>query len=185
MSFDSKEVFLQECYQKYSVRLFRTVFKIVRNNEDAEEVVQDVFVTLFQKLESFKQESQITTWLYPIAINKALDVVRKRKTKKRFAWVSSLWDKDSGELLYEPTDGLTPESLLNNEQGMAHVFFYINQLPERQRNAFILFELEQLSYEEIAQKLEISKSSLESLLFRARQTLREMLGSYYDKYYKH
>jgi RNA polymerase sigma-70 factor (ECF subfamily) len=184
MSSDPKEVFLQDCYHKYSVRLFRTVLKIVRNNEDAEEVVQDVFVALYQKLDSFKQEAQITTWIYQIAINKALDVLKKKKAKKRFAWITSLWDKDSGELLFDPTDGKTAESTMYSEQELAVVFFYINQLPERQKNAFILFELEQLSYEEITQRLEISKSSLESLLFRARQSLREKLGTYYDKYYQ-
>lgn len=184
MPSDPKEVYVEDCYHKYSVRLFRTVLKIVRNNEDAEEVVQDVFVALYQKLDSFKQESQITTWLYQIAMNKALDVLRKKKTKKRFAWISSLWDKDSGELLFDPTDGKTVESTVDSEQALAIVFFYINQLPERQKNAFILFEMEQMSYEEITQQLDISKSSLESLLFRARQTLREKLGGYYDKYYK-
>ncbi|MBC7450711.1 MAG: sigma-70 family RNA polymerase sigma factor [Cytophagales bacterium] len=181
MILESQEKILRELYAAYHKKVLRTIYKMVRNQEDAEEILQNVFVDVYAKMHSFKQQSSVNIWIYRIAINKPLSCLKKKSRKKRFAWLTSLFDSESGALIHDHTDNRSPEHILEDKEGEMLVFRYINDLPERQKSAFLLAQIEQLSYEEIAKEMDISVSSVESLLFRAKQTLKTKLG----KYYKH
>ena len=83
--------------------VFNTVLGIVQNPEDAEDVSQEVFVQVYESIVSFKGESKFSTWLYRIAITKAMDHIRKKKRKKRFAFIQSLFGLNN-EVLQDPPD---------------------------------------------------------------------------------
>ena len=94
--------------------VYNTALGIVQNAEDAEDVTQEVFVQLYESIHSFKGESKLSTWLYRITISKAMDHLRKKKRKKRFAFVQSLFGAND-ELLHDPPDFTHPGVSLDNK----------------------------------------------------------------------
>lgn len=158
--------------------VYNTALGIVQSGEDAEDVTQEVFVQLYESIRSFKGESKLTTWLYRIAVSKSMDHLRKKKRKKRFAFVQSLFGVNE-ELVHDPPDFVHPGVSLDNKEKAAHLFKAVDQLPEKQKVAFTLNRLEGLSYQEISDIMNLSIASVESLLHRARKNLRKTLETYY------
>ena len=104
--------------------------------------------------------------------------MNSRKRKKRFAFITSLFGNNE-ELLHEPVDFNHPGIALDRKEQAALLFRMIDQLPENQKIAFNLHKAEELSYQEIADVMQVSVSAVESLLFRARQNLRKLLEKHY------
>lgn len=166
---------LVETHQK---RVFNTVLAIIQDFEEAEDVSQEVFMEVYQSVGKFRGDSKISTWLYRIATTKALEQIRKKKTAKRFAFFTSLFG-ESNEILHESADFIHPGIILEQQENSKILFKAINQLPENQKVAYTLCNIEGLSYQEIAEIMQISLSSVESLLFRAKTNIRKSLGDYY------
>lgn len=162
-------------------RVFNTAISILQNTEDAEDIVQEVFVEVFHSIKKFKGESKLSTWIYRITVTKSLDFQRKKNRKKRFAFVQSLFGADDNTPTVDTPHFYHPGVQLENKERSAILFKAIDKLPERQKTAFILSKTEDLSYTEIAEVMELSVSSVESLLFRAKQNLQEYLKEYYHK----
>ena len=162
-------------------RVFNTAISILQNIEDAEDITQEVFVEVFNSVKNFKGESKLSTWIYRITVTKSLDFQRKKNRKKRFAFVQSLFGADDNTPSVDTPHFYHPGVQLENKERAAILYLAIDKLPERQRTAFILSKTEDLSYAEIAEVMELSVSSIESLLFRARQNLQEYLKEYYHK----
>ena len=160
--------------------VYNTALGIVQNPEDAEDVAQEVFVQLYESIKGFKGESKLSTWLYRITVSKAMDHLRKRKRKKRFAFVQSLFGVND-ELVHDPPDFVHPGVTLDNKEKAKELFKAINGLPEKQKAAFTLNRVEGLSYQEISEIMKLSVASVESLLHRARKNLRKTLESFYLK----
>lgn len=160
--------------------VFNTALSIVQNPEDAEDVAQEVFIQVYRSIDQFKGDSRLTTWIYRITTTKALDHIRSKKRKKRFAFVTSLFGANN-ELLHEPADFQHPGVEMDKKEQAALLFKLITQLPDNQKVAFNLHKTEDLSYQEIADIMGISVSAVESLLFRARQNLRKMLEKHYQQ----
>jgi RNA polymerase sigma factor (sigma-70 family) len=158
--------------------VYNTALGIVQNPEDAEDVAQEVFVQLYESIKSFKGESKLSTWLYRVTISKAMDLLRKKKRKKRFAFVQSLFGNNE-ELVHDPPDYIHPGVSLDNKEKAKELFKAIEQLPEKQKIAFTLNRIEGLSYQEISEIMKLTVASVESLLHRARKNLRKYLESYY------
>lgn len=156
-------------------RVFNTAIGIVQNAEDAEDVAQEVFIQVFRSIHSFKAESKLSTWIYRITTTRALDLLRSRKSKKRFGFLQRLFD-DGNEPLYELPDFNHPGVAMDRKENAARLFKAINQLPENQKAAFTLHKLEDLSYQEISDVMETSVAAVESLMHRAKQNLRKLLG---------
>lgn len=151
----------------------------LQNQEDAEDVAQEVFIEVFRSAKKFKVESTLTTWIYRIAVNKCLEHLRRIKTKKRFGFLSSLFGKE--ELLGERhSDFEHPGVKLENKERAAILMKHIESLPENQRTAFQLHKMQDMSYQEVAQVLNTSLSSVESLMFRAKKNLQKSLKEYYE-----
>lgn len=167
--------------QHHQQLVMNTALGIVQNKEDAEEIAQDVFVEVFEQHQHFKGESSVTTWLYRITTNKCIDHIRKKKTKKRFAFITNLFHQNSNEPLHDAGHFVHPGVLAENKEKAALLFKAIEQLPEKQKTAYVLYEIENLSYQEIAEILNSSISSVESLLFRSRQRLRKILETFYKQ----
>jgi RNA polymerase sigma factor (sigma-70 family) len=156
----------------YQDRLYNTILCIVQSVVDAEDLTQEVFVEAFLKIDSFKGESKLSTWLYGIAINKALFHRRYWRAKKRLKSVLSVFHLTDA---VEIPDLVHPAALLEQKEQSEQIFRAIDNLPEKQRIAFILRQSDDLSYAEIAQVMHTTIPSVESLLFRAKQNLKNAL----------
>jgi len=167
--------------ERHASHVFRVAFSIIRNGADAEEVVQDVFLSLFEKISAFQERAALGTWLYRVTINAAL--VRRRG--KRVELEVSLEDqlptfRDDGHragersFLLADWSGNAEDELLVGET-YAHVHRAIDMLPPHYRAVVLLRDIEELSNEETAEILGEPASSVKSRLHRARMALREQL----------
>lgn len=168
-------------YEQQKNMVYNLCLKYLQNIEDTEDVTQEVFVIVHNSLHTFKGESKISTWIYRIAVTKSLEFIRAKKRKKRFAFFQTVFTNEKGEVKTEALNFHHPGVQLENKERAAILFAAIDKLPENQKTAFILCKLEDLSYAEIADVMKISNSSVESLLFRAKQNLQKLLGAYYEK----
>ena len=164
----------------YQDMVYNTALGIVQNSEDAEDVAQEVFIQVYRSIDQFKGDARLSTWIYRITTTKALDHIRSRRRKKRFAFITSLFGPND-ELVHEPVDFQHPGVALDRKEQAALLFRMIEQLPENQKVAFTLHKTEDLSYQEIAEVMNLSVSAVESLLFRARQNLRKLLEKHYQQ----
>lgn len=164
----------------HQTRVFNLILNLVHHREEAEELCQDVFVQAIESAHGFRGDSSVATWLYRIAMNKALDHVRARNRKKRFAFITSLWN-DNHELTINPATYHHPGVLLENQEDTVIFFQVLDTLPSKQKTAFVMAQLEGYSYLEISAVMKITESAVESLLVRARQHLRVALGKYFDR----
>ncbi len=161
--------------------MFNTAISFLQNKEDAEDITQDVFIEVYHSLEKFKQQSSISTWIYRITVNKSLDFLRKKNSKKRFGFMTSLFNKESGEINMDAGHFDHPGILLEKKENARILFAAIELLSENQKTAFILFHVEELSQKEIAEVMNTSPKAVESLIQRAKATLREKLENLYKK----
>lgn len=159
--------------------VYNTALGIVQNAEDAEDIAQEVFVQVYQSIGTFKGDSKFSTWLYRIAITKSLDHERKKKRKKRFAFVRSIFGEND-QVVVNPPDFHHPGVSLDNKENAAILFKAISELPENQRIAFTLNKVEGLSYQEVGDIMKTTVSSVESLMHRAKNNLRKKLEDYYN-----
>jgi RNA polymerase sigma factor (sigma-70 family) len=172
------EAAFREIVETRQGMVYNTVLGLLQNAEDAEDVTQDVFIKVFESVRQFKGESAFSTWLYRIAVTTALEFLRKKKRKKRFAFMTSLFG-ESGSPLFELPDFVHPGVQLDNRENARILFTAISRLPENQRVAFTLHKIEGLSYQETADVMQTSVSAIESLLHRAKQNLRKMLENFH------
>ncbi len=145
----------------------RNIIYITLNNHDlVDDIAQEVFLTVYKNLNNFRFESQFTTWLYRITVNKCKDYLRKMKIRNIFSPI-----KDSEEEL-----GYTihPENMDISEI----VQKAIAKLPEKLRVPLLLKDIEGLSYQEIAESVQCEIGTVKSRIFRAREGLRELLKPY-------
>lgn len=166
----------KELYDKFSSRVNNTILGILQNTEDAEDVTQEVFLQIFKSIKNFKQDSTLSTWIYRITVNKAFEFIRSKKRKKRFAIVKSIFAKEEVE---EPIDFIHPGIIEENRERGRVLLKAINSLSEKQKTAFVLNKIENLSYKEISEVMKLSLSSVESLIFRAKENLKKKLSDFY------
>jgi RNA polymerase sigma factor (sigma-70 family) len=171
----------EELFGTFKDRVFNTALGYMQNREDAEEITQDVFVEVYRSIERFKGKSSIGTWIYRITVNKSLDRIKHRKRKKRFAFLTSLFDSESGELIHQPVEFNHPGIEAESKERAKYLFDAVNRLPENQRTVFILTELEGLSHAEAGEVINKTAKAIESLLRRAKEGLRAILSDIYDE----
>ena len=165
--------------ETWQTMVYNTALGIVQNAEDAEDVAQEVFVQVYESIQAFKGESKFSTWLYRIAITKSMDHIRKKKRKKRFAFIQSLFGFDN-EILHDPPDFHHPGITLDNKERSVVLFKAIDKLPENQKIAFTLHKVEGLSYQEVSEIMNTTVSSIESLMHRAKNNLKKNLEQFYQ-----
>jgi len=163
--------------------VYNTALGILQNAEDAEDVTQETFVQVFESVSSFKGESKFSTWLYRITVSKAMDHIRKKKRKKRFAFIQSLYGRND-EPVIDPPDFFHPGVGMENKENAAVLFKAVEQLPGNQKTAFVLNKVEGLSYIEIGNIMQITDSAVDALLQRAKANLKKILKEYYSAFNK-
>ena len=150
----------------YKDKVYNTAVGYVRNTTEAEEVLQDVFMSIFQSAKTFKGNSLVSTWVYRITVNKSLNQIKKRKRKR---------EKEETLRNLEKIEWSHPGILLENQEKAAILFATIENLSDNQKTAFILSFIEKLPQQEVATIMKTSLKSVESLLQRAKANLRKKL----------
>jgi RNA polymerase sigma-70 factor (ECF subfamily) len=166
----------------YSGQLYRLALKMLVNPADAEDVLQNTFLKAFQHMDEFEGRSSLSTWLYRIASNEALMLLRKRRPETTFTDVAP---EDEDNRSYDPvqlTDWccLPEEEFLTTESRTA-LDRAVQHLPDTLRIVFLLRDIEKLSIQETSQALGLSETAVKTRLLRARLRLREELSSYYGE----
>ena len=157
-------------YNMFSERVYNTAISYVQNYQDAEEVTQDVFVSIAKNAGNFQGKSSLSTWIYRITVNTSLNHIKK---KKRLSFLKLInFEKDHPDFEH-------PGILLENKENAKFLFKAIEELSDNQKTAFILSFVEELPRQEVADVMEISLKAIESLLQRAKKNLREILKNKY------
>jgi RNA polymerase sigma-70 factor (ECF subfamily) len=164
----------------YSGPLYRLALKMLGNASDAEDALQNTFLKAFQHVDSFEGRSKLSTWLYRIASNEALMLLRKRRPEINFVDTTA---EEEDERDYDPvqfTDWCClPEEEFLSGEGRKALDRAVEHLPETLRIVFVLRDIEDLSIQETSQVLGLSETAVKTRLLRARLRLREELSSYY------
>ncbi|HUZ58942.1 MAG TPA: RNA polymerase sigma factor [Hanamia sp.] len=159
--------------------VYNTALGLLQNAEDAEDTAQEVFMQVYESIDSFKEESKFSTWLYRITVSKSLDHIRKKKRKKRFAFIQSLYGKND-ELMTDPPNFIHPGVSMENKENAVVLFKAIEKLSSNQKQAFVLNKIEGLSYNEIGEIMKLTDSAVDALLQRAKKNLQISLKDYYE-----
>ena len=168
----------------YSSSIYRLGLKMLGNPQDAEDILQNTFLNALTHLSSFEGRSSVATWLYRIATNEALMLIRKKKPEVSLE--QDLEDAEIGSPLdLKPTVfadwGDHPEDELLSSEGKEILDVAIQTLPEILRIVFVLRDIEGLSIKETADTLNLTETNVKTRLLRARMSLRERLSKYYTE----
>jgi RNA polymerase sigma-70 factor (ECF subfamily) len=165
----------------YSSSIYRLGLKMLGNPQDAEDVLQNTFLSALTHLPSFEGRSSLATWLYRIAANEALMLIRRRKPEINLEDAEAEENaEDLKPAQFVDWSGLPEDELLSDE-GRKVLDEAIQTLPEPLRIVFLLRDVEELSIKETAEALNLTETNVKTRLLRARMFLREALSSYYTE----
>ncbi|HMK75685.1 MAG TPA: sigma-70 family RNA polymerase sigma factor [Thermodesulfobacteriota bacterium] len=165
---------LKEIFDKYHKKVYRIAYGVVRQREEALDIVQEVFIKVFRSIKNFKGRSQFYTYLYRMVMNTAID--HARKAGKQF--ISSLDQEGS----FEPSDNVErgPERMLLQKELEGRVKLAMDKLPAEQKAALIFRDVEGLSYQEMSEAMGCSIGTVMSRLHYGRRRIQELLKDYVD-----
>ena len=161
--------------ERYQGRVYALICGMVRDREEARDLTQDALIKAYKNLERFRLESSFYTWLYRIAMNVAIDHLRKMKKRQHEAFDEGIASKDSDGTLIAAHDRANPAKELHRRQLNEQIFDALETLSPDHRQVILLREIEGLSYEEIAETMDIPEGTVMSRLFYARRKLRDVL----------
>lgn len=176
-----------ELVNRYGDKVYRLAYRITSSQNDAEEILQEVFLILVEKLSTFRKESRFSTWLYRVASNASFMYIRN--TRKSSGKELSLDDykpyNDYGVLegVEEKDWSGRPDSQLLGKEGTELIERAIGELPEEYRVVFHMKDIEKLTSKEISRILKLSVPAVKSRVLRARLFLRDRLSEYYSELY--
>jgi RNA polymerase sigma-70 factor (ECF subfamily) len=162
-------------------KVINACYRLVNDIDTAEDLTQEVFIKVYSSISQFRGESQLSTWIYRIAITKSLDHLRAQKRKKRMSILKYLSVDEEHQIDIEAPKDQQPDALIDNSERMKALNDAMNKLPENQRVAFSLSKYDELSSKEIAEVLSTSISAVESLIHRAKKNLEKILYNFYKK----
>ena len=168
-------------FKLYSDKIFRLALGLLGDEDEAEGIVQDSFLRLFEKLDQFEGRSQLGTWLYRVAYNASIDRLRRQRPTQPLADDAQADDAAPfmPALLIDWSQA--PEALFDSGETQTQLEDAVSRLPERLRSTFILREIEGLSTAETAAVLSITVGAVKVRLHRARLLLREELSGYFGE----
>src|SRR5215471_8143367 len=174
----------EELLDRYEDKVFRLAYRFVRNETEAQEILQDTFLSIWRKLDTFKGDAQFGSWLYRVAANTAL---MRLRAQRRHPEVSTE-ELPAGYLdtfgALPPTGdnwAKRPDDELQSDELRRHIQSATDALPEIYRTVFLLRDVEGLSPEETAEILDISVPTVKTRLHRARIALRDTITAYFNK----
>ena len=168
---NGNDPFFRNLIEKYQTMVFRTAMGFVHSKEDAEDITQDVFVFIFNSLDSFQYKSTLSTWIYRITLNTSINFVNKHRVKNFFVGI-----EDTLTTFFHRTpEHQDPHAQLEEEELKKSIKNAIDTLNDKQKTAFVLSRYDDLPQREIAEIMGISEGAVEQLLQRAKTNLRKKL----------
>jgi RNA polymerase sigma-70 factor, ECF subfamily len=165
--------------EDYSALIYRLAVKMLENPQDAEDVLQETFIKAYRHFKNFDGRSSVSTWIYRIATNEALMMLRKRK------YISVSIDEPNGIGEQEPLQIIDwcclPETELMSTEAQAYLEEAVAKLPHSLRVVFLLRDIDGLSTKETSEALNLSESAVKTRLSRARFQLRELISEYFGE----
>jgi RNA polymerase sigma-70 factor (ECF subfamily) len=166
--------------RRYQSKLFSIAYGITLDREESLDIVQDVFLKVYQKIHTFREEARLSTWLHRMTINLCLNW--QRRWKRRFRWHHQPLERhDAGDHRELGTNDYHPQTLFERKECGKILWQGLRALSEEARAVFVLKEVEGLSYDEIAEILKIKRGTVSSRLFYARKALRKSLKPYLEE----
>ena len=166
--------------QKYQKMVFRIAYGITFDQEESLDITQEVFLKVYQNIHRFEQKSKLSTWLHRITVNASLNW--KRRWKRRLLWRHHSFEEAFQQDSHEPeSDEEGPEDRYLKKEFSRKIQDVLLKLPENARTVFVLKEMEGLSYEEIAETLNIKRGTVSSRLFYARKRLKDLVEDVVDE----
>lgn len=170
----------QTLMQRHQGLVANTCFGMLQDRADADDVTQEVFIEVFRSIHKFRGDSKLSTWLYRIAVTRSIDLLRKRKRRNKIRRFQTFFGGEEVVSNMADNRSSSAQELLENEERAAILAEAVAKLPENQRVAFTLSKYEDLTYQKIAEVMNKSVPSVESLLFRAKKNLKVLLTDYYS-----
>ena len=158
----------------YRNRVYHTVLNLLQNSKEAEDAAQETFIEVHRSIKGFREEASLATWISRIATRKAIDKLRRQKTREKW---TNWWGKESNEVETFEHPGVLAE----NKEKASILFKAIQSLPEKQRIAFTLIKVQGMPYEEACEILQQNIKAVESLIGRARSNLQKLLADHYKQ----
>lgn len=172
----------EELTSRYETKVHNLAMRLTRNAEDAEEVLQDVFVTVYRKIDSFQGKAKFSSWLYRITVNAAFMKLRKRKQNQAVSFDDMLPHLQNKAITNKNAYGARGDSLAINNEIREVLESAIQKLPEEYRAVFVLRDIDGLSNKEVGSILDLSIPAVKSRLHRSRLMLRKRLRRFYEDY---
>ncbi|MCB0358935.1 MAG: sigma-70 family RNA polymerase sigma factor [Bdellovibrionales bacterium] len=172
----------EQLLSRYETKVFNLALRLTRNIEDAEEVLQDVFVTVFRKLEGFEGKAKFSSWLYRIAVNASFMKLRKRKQNKAVSINDFMAELENQEIPDRQSYGAQSDARAITNEIQDELKGAIERLPEEYRTVFVLRDVQGLSNKEVGELLSLSVPAVKSRLHRSRLMLRRRLRRFYEDY---
>lgn len=174
----------EELVTRFNLKVNQLAMRLTKNQEDAEEVVQDVFTTLFRKAASFEGKSAFSSWLYRVVVNAAFMKLRKKRSRPTIG-IDDLSPGLRQSVLEDEEQSFTrSEKFMSNRELRRLLEHAVQRLPEQYRDVFILRDVDGLSNQEVSEILDLSIPAVKSRLHRSRLMLRKRLGRVWDEYGK-
>jgi len=168
----------QGLVDQFKKKVYFLAYDVVGDHHEAEDVSQEVFIKVYRSLGSFRRDAKMSSWIYQITVNSAIDLLRRRKAKPSV----TLENFDHIELQDAPrgaaTAAVDPESIAAAALLQGHIEEALHALTPRERAVFAMRHYNDFQINEIADVLEVSSGTVKSLLFRALQKLRRKLAFY-------
>ena len=180
----NREAFNQ-LVEKHKDGILNICYGFVKDAEEAEDITQEVFIEVFRTVSNFREDSSLFTWMYRIAVSRSLDAIKRKKSIKRAAFFEKRVNSEVAEYEIENTESSTmrPDQTLEQHQQQIFIELSLAKLTENQRIAFVLSHQDGLSYKEIAQIMDKSLTSVESLIHRSKQALRKIMEKDYEEFF--
>lgn len=175
-----REAAFAELFRRYGEKVYRLVFRILHNREDAEDAVQEVFLNIFRKIDTFRGDASLSSWIYRIAANTAFMKIRQRKSRPTLSLeLPPDWFEEDGRYVREVVDfSQQADQLARNHELRSLLIAAVNMLPDSFRLVFFMKDIEGMSNQQIANALGLSVAAVKSRLHRARLQLREQLHAF-------
>jgi len=174
----------EELLDRYEDKVFRLAYRFTRNETEAKEVMQDTFLSVWRRLDSFKGESQFSSWVYRLTANAALMRLRAQRRHPEMSTEelpSGFLDRNGPLPAIGENWAKRPDDELQSHELRDHIQAAVDALPDLYRTVFLIRDVEGLSTEETAQVLGISVPTVKTRLHRARIALRDAIGEYFTR----
>jgi len=171
----------EELITRYSAKAFSLASRLTKSQEDAEEVLQDVFVTVYRKIDGFEGKSSFSSWLYRVTVNAAFMKLRKKKHDQNISMDEALPKIENAPAL-RVAEYLEGDNATQRTQIVEALELAIGKLPEEYRPVFILRDVDGMTSKEVGKILDISIPAVKSRLHRSRLMIRRRLTQFYQEY---